>query len=112
MGISSAQLTSSALNNRVAVSYPLEKGTLANVTAHVPDLSIRPEFIWGQIAITTDGEQPENVAGILAQGYIGSGHAISWSGAIKLSPGMRLALLTWGRTATTVILKAITNEYA
>jgi len=109
MGIQSSTLTASAVNNRVATSYPIEKGTLVAASAEISDLAILSSRIWARISIAIDGTAPENIVATLAQGNIGSGVSLPWTGAIKCQPNYKLLLETWGRSATTVKLKSITE---
>lgn len=108
VGQSRTQITTSAVNNRTVASYPLEKGNLLTATARVTDVSILPALVYAAISIAIDGNQPENIIATLAQGHLGSGLAVAWTGNIPLSSGMTIMIETWGRTATIVTLNCIT----
>jgi len=108
MGQSSTTITTDAINNRVVGTYPLEKGTLVALSAGIPAISIRSGYIWARIGISIDGNTQAHIITTLAQGNIGSGVSLSWTGSIPLSQGMSVIIEAWGRIATTITLNAIT----
>jgi len=110
MGYSRAQITTSAVNNRVATSYPIETGKIVSMSARATEIAILPSRVYARIGLSVDGDTNANIITTLAEGYVGSGVSLLWSGAIKTVPGMRAIIETWGRIATTIVLEAITES--
>lgn len=109
MGQSRTQVVTDATTTRVVASYPLEKGNLTSLNASIPASGITTALIFARIGLTVDGDQTNNIVATLAEGFVGSGVSLNWSGSIPMSPGMRVLIESWGLVATTINLDAITT---
>ena len=80
----------------------IEAGVLQSLCVVALDLGAEPAQTWCEIGLIAQGSQIASKFSVLAQGYIGAGASIGWSGAILMKPGFKV----YAELSSSVTLRA------
>ena len=102
----SVDLTPPAAEGWAVTYLETDSVVLQTVNASILQRGNLGATCFAQIGIVTDVNHPEGVTATLADGYLATGHDISWQGRADLGHGTRLFIRAWSGTTSQIRLTA------
>jgi hypothetical protein len=103
-------IVANALRAQSIVTISIDDVLLRSATGLSVTLDIGPTAAHAEIGIMTGGQTYTHRTAILAQGTIGSGAAIAWTGQLKGTAEQYLYLSVWANFADTFRLTLISES--
>lgn len=110
MGLGVLTVTTDATRTRTVATAERETGRLKTFSAVCLSVGPEPNQIWARLSLAQGGTGIANITAVLAQGYVGLGTAISWTGDIPMGGGHSLMLEAWGSAIGIIRATSLTEQ--